>query len=95
MDTEGVDGLRVWKGISVWGRATRPSPLIASKSDFFADALRLREKIQVIRPAGFRIRPRHIEPAEWVRTHDSAGTFAVDIEIAHVEVALGALDFLR
>jgi hypothetical protein len=45
MDTEGVDGLRVWKGISVWGRATRPSPLIASESDFFADALRLREKI--------------------------------------------------
>ena len=62
--------------------------------DFFRHRLGLREQIQIIGAAGFGIGAGHVEAAEGVGSYHGAGAFAVDVEIAHVEVAAGAVDLV-
>src|SRR5271165_506375 len=63
-------------------------------ADFLSDHFRLREQVQVVRPAGFGIRARHVETAEGMRAHHRSGALAVDVEVADVELANGAVNFV-
>src|SRR6185369_15717115 len=63
--------------------------------DFLTDRLALRKQQQVIRTAGLRIRSRHIEAAERMRTDNRARAFAIDVQVSYVEVLHGALDLIR
>ena len=47
--------------------------------------LHLEEQPKVIRPARLGVRPRHVEPAEWLDPYEGARDLAVQIEIAHPE----------
>src|SRR3954464_8116731 len=55
----------------------------------------LREQIQIIRTACLGVSSRHVESAEWMRTYHRSRAFAIDVEVAHVEVAFGVLDLFR
>jgi hypothetical protein len=54
---------------------------------FLGDRLGLHEKQQVVAPAGLRVCARHIEAAERMHVDERAGTLAVQIEVADMEVA--------
>src|SRR6476620_7090863 len=73
-----------------WGRATAQQ-----LGDLFADGFHLCEQKQIIRAAGLRVRSRHVEAAKWMCTHNGSGALAVDVEIAHVELALGQRNLFR
>src|SRR6202035_4733553 len=62
--------------------------------DLLADAFRLCEQIQVVRAAGLRIGARHVEAAEGMRAHHRTRALAVQVEVADVELAYGAIQFL-
>ncbi len=62
--------------------------------DFLRYRLGLREQVQVIRAAGFGIGAGHVEAAEGVGADHGSGAFAVDVEIAYVELAFGAVDLV-
>ena len=51
----------------------------------FRYRLRLQEQQQVIRPAGLRIRARHVEAAERVRADHRARALAVEVQVADEE----------
>src|SRR5579864_8853257 len=64
------------------------SPPIAAKqpsADFLSHRFRLSEEIEIVRPAGFRIGARHVEPAERMRADHGARALAVDVQVADVE----------
>ena len=56
---------------------------------FFGDRFGLQEKQQIVLPAGFGIRARHVEAAEGVRADHRAGALAVQIQIADVKSFFG------
>ena len=60
----------------------------------FSYRLRLREQIQIVGATGLGICAGHVESAEGVRAHHRARALAVDVEVAHVEVAPGAVDLV-
>src|SRR5260370_9764741 len=62
--------------------------------DLFAYRFGLGEQIQVVRAAGFGIGSRHVEAAEGMRTDHGARTFAVDVQVANLEFADGAIDLV-
>src|ERR1017187_3087170 len=66
----------------------------AARLQLLPDGFSLAEQIQVIRSARLGIRPRHVEPAEGVRADYCAGALAIDIQVAGVELALGAFDLI-
>ena len=43
-------------------------------------------------PAGFRIRARHVEPAERMAAHHRSGALAIQIEVADEEVFSGLIE---
>src|SRR6185369_5815809 len=77
------------------GRGFGPGPQFPRLlDDFLTDRLALRKQQQVIRAAGLRIRSRHIEAAERMRTDNRARAFAIDVQVSYVEVLHGALDLI-
>jgi len=56
-----------------------------SLTHFFCDRFGLQEVLQVVFPAGFRIRSRHVESAKRVCPHHRSRAFPVQIEIPDVE----------
>src|ERR1051326_821275 len=62
---------------------------------FLANRLGLGEQVEVVGSAGLRVGARHIEAAERMGAHDGSRAFAVDVQVADVELAPGALDLLR
>src|SRR5271169_3191889 len=60
-----------------------------------SDALGLREQQQVVRPAGFGVRARHVETAKGMRAHHGARALAIDVQVADVELVHRALLLLR
>src|SRR5882672_9865983 len=52
----------------------------------------LHEQQKVIVTAGFRVGARHVEAAKRMHAHQRARALAIEIEIADVELAAGALD---
>src|SRR5437867_809906 len=66
--------------------------LAPSASEALRDSLHLKELQQVVRPARLGVRPRQIEAAEGLHARQRAGALAIDVEVAHVEVAPGDLD---
>src|SRR5882672_684849 len=77
----------VHRAESVSGAAREVSIRLFNSDDLLADNFRLREEVQIIRAAGLGIRPRHVEATERVRSYHRTCALAVDIEIAHVEIA--------
>src|SRR4051812_21568085 len=65
-----------------------------SLCDLLADGLGLREQVEIIRSAGLRVRSRHIETTERMRADHGSRALAVDVEVSHVEVALGTVDLV-
>src|SRR5712664_1646665 len=72
----------------------RPFPVTTRSSDLFCYRLCLREQIQVVGAAGFGIGAGHVEAAERVSTDHRSRALAVDVEVAYVEVAAGAVDLI-
>src|SRR5579864_4123014 len=62
--------------------------------NFLPYRFRLCEQIQIVRAAGLGVGARHIETAERMRADHSACAFAVDVQIADVKLAEGALDLV-
>src|SRR5712692_3172272 len=65
-----------------------------NSDDLFAHRLALGEQIQVIRAAGLGIGARHVESAEGMRAHGGSRALAVDVQVADVEFADGAVNLL-
>src|SRR5439155_14880471 len=92
----------VWRGHSCprdrfrdWSdKSVRPTRVLLKLHDLLPNRLCLCEKQQVIWPACFRIRPRHIETAKGMCADDRARALAVDVEVADVEFTLGDFDLL-
>ena len=63
-------------------------------ADLLSYRFGLREQVQVIRAAGLRIGARHVEAAEGMRADHRAGALAVDVQVADVELADGAVDLV-
>ena len=64
-------------------------------SDLLRDRLGLGEEVEVLAPAGLRIRARHVEAAEGVHADERARALAVQVEVSAEELALAALEPLR
>ena len=62
-------------------------------NDLFSHRFGLGEQVQVVWSAGLRVGPRHIEPAKGMPSDDCPRALAIDVKIAHVEVAAGAFNF--
>src|ERR1019366_893683 len=69
-------------------------PGLLSLPDLLADALGLREQVEIVRSAGLGIGAGHVEAAEGVRAHHRSRALAVQVEVADVELAHGAVEFL-
>src|ERR1043165_1166687 len=72
----------------------RLNPSLAANY-FLANRLGLGEQVEIVGSAGLRVGSRHIEAAERMGAHHGAGALAVDVQVADVELAPGALDLLR
>ena len=69
-------------------------PMLKRSAEFLSHRLCLREQVEIIRAAGFRIGARHVEAAEGMRAHHRAGALAVDVQVADVEFLDGAVDLV-
>jgi hypothetical protein len=54
----------------------------------------LSEEEQIVRSAGLGVGSAHVEAAEGVRGDHSAGAFAVEVEVADVELVAGTVEVL-
>src|SRR5579885_3573931 len=59
------------------------------------DGFGLREEQEVVATAGFGVGAGHVEAAEGVDADERAGTLAIEVEVADVEVLFGLLDAFR
>src|SRR5215831_9859124 len=73
-----------------WLRSRRS----CGSDDLFSHRLGLCEQIKVIRATGLRIGSRHVEAAERMGAHHRARALAVDVQVADVEVADGAVNLV-
>src|SRR5262245_37464290 len=67
----------------------------AASEGILRDSARQQELQQVIGPAGLRADARQAEAAERLAIDQGAGDLAVDVEVAHAELALDPLDVRR
>ena len=63
-------------------------------ADLLSYRFGLREQVQVVGAAGLGICARHVEAAEGVRADHRSGAFAVDVQVADVELVDGAVDLV-
>src|SRR5437588_4526125 len=72
---------------SAYGKGQRSSQL-------FANGFGLREQIQIVGSTGLGISSTHVEAAKGMYAHHRAGGFAVQVQIADMEFAHGAVELL-
>ncbi len=73
-------------------RFSSASALGLATPSLLGDGFGLGEEEQIVRAAGFGVGAAHIEAAEGVRADHGAGAFAVEVEIADVELFAGAVE---
>src|ERR1700690_91836 len=62
--------------------------------DLFAHAFRLGKEVEVVGATGLGIGAGHVEAAEGVRAYHRSRAFAVQVEVAYMKLAHGAVEFL-
>src|SRR5216683_1759541 len=65
-----------------------------SLHNLLADTFPLREEVEIVWSAGFRIGAGHVEAAEGMRAYHRSRALAIQVEVAYVELAHGAIEFL-
>src|SRR5258706_14421932 len=63
----------------------------ARVTNFFGDALGLREEQQIVRAAGLGVGSAHVEAAKGMGSYHGAGALAIEVEVADVELLACAI----
>src|ERR1051325_3137796 len=65
-----------------------------TRADFLCGDFSLKEKTEVVAPARLRVSARHVEAAERMYADERARAFSVEVEMADVNLATRAFEFL-